>query len=238
MKKSIFLLMLLASAVFLSATSFETLYGEFVQIRSMQDSGRMAEFIKKVETEDLNDVKTLTLLADSHREYANWEEDKKTRESHYKSARELAEKAIEIDPSYGMAYYVKGASIGQLAQMVGIIQSIFLISEFDKSIDKAMELMPDSPFPFIAKGMRDRDTPWPYKNYKKSEERFLRAIENDPLYINSYYELAVLYDIWKKKDLAAQYYRKVLELELNPDFIAQGEESKETAREWLANNGY
>lgn len=59
-----------------------------------------------------------------------------------------------MDDSYGMAYYVKGAAIGQLAQMAGIIQSMFLISDFDKSIDKAMELMPDSPFPFIAKGMR------------------------------------------------------------------------------------
>jgi hypothetical protein len=51
--------------------------------------------------------------------------------------------------------------------MAGIIQSMFLITDFDKSIDKAMELMPDSPFPFIAKGMRDRDTPWPYRNLRK-----------------------------------------------------------------------
>ena len=63
-----------------------------------------------------------------------------------------------------------------------------------KSIDKAMELMPDSPFPFIAKGMRDRDTPWPLQKLQVGE-RFMKAIENDPGYLNSDYELAVLYQV-------------------------------------------
>jgi tetratricopeptide (TPR) repeat protein len=238
MRKLIIFLIVLGSTIFAFSTDFETLLGEFVQIRSLQDSEQMSEFIVKVEKEDLNDYKILTLLADCQREYANWIEDKKTREAHYKTARELAEKAIKLNPNYGMAYYVKGASIGQLAQMAGIIQSMFLITDFDKSIDKAMELMPESPFPFIAKGMRDRDTPWPYRDYNKSEERFLKAIENDPAYINSYYELALLYEIWKKKDLAAQYYRKVVEMELQPDFIVQGQESKEKAQKWLTENGY
>jgi Tfp pilus assembly protein PilF len=66
----------------------------------------------------------------------------------------------------------------------------------------------------------------------------MKAIENDPGYLNSYYELAVLYQVWKKKDLAAQYYRKVLELELQLDFIVQGQEAKENAQKWLEDNGY
>lgn len=238
MKKMLVIIFLIVFSSLFFASEYEALLSEFVQIRAMEDTEMMAEFIEKLESEDLEDIEILTLLADCHREYANWIEDKKTRETHYNKARELAEQAIKMDDSYGMAYYVKGAAIGQLAQMAGIIQSMFLISDFDKSIDKAMELMPDSPFPFIAKGMRDRDTPWPYRNYGKSEERFMKAIENDPGYLNSYYELAVLYQVWKKKDLAAQYYRKVLELELQPDFIVQGQEAKENAQKWLEDNGY
>ncbi|MGC9321388.1 MAG: tetratricopeptide repeat protein [Kosmotogaceae bacterium] len=238
MKKLLLISFLILFSSLFVASDFETLHSEFVQIRAVQNTELMTNFIGRLESEDLGDIEILTLLADSHREYANWIEDKKDRETHYKKARELAEKAIEMDDSYGMAYYVKGAAIGQLAEMAGIIQSMFLITDFDKSIDKAMELMPDSPFPFIAKGMRDRDTPWPYRNYGKSEERFLKAIENDPAYINSYYELALLYQVWKKKDLAAQYFRKVLELEIQTDFVVQGQESKEKAKKWLEDNGY
>ena len=238
MKKLLTVVFLIVCSVMILASDYETLYSEFVGIRALENVEMMSAFIGKLELEDMGNIEILTLLADSHREYANWIEDKKSRETHYKKARELAEKAIEMDSSYGMAYYVKGAAIGQLAQMAGIIQSMFLITDFDKRIDQAMELMPDSPFPFIAKGMRDRDTPWPYRNYGKSEERFLKAIENDPEYINSYYELAVLYEVWKKKDLAAQYYKRVVELDLQPAFVAQGQESKEKAQKWLEDNGY
>jgi tetratricopeptide (TPR) repeat protein len=237
-KSLLIVIILLIASVSVFGTDFETLHEEFVQIRSMQDSQKMSEFILKMEKENLKEIEKLTLLADAHREYANWIDDKKVREAHYKTSRELAERAIDMNSKYGMAYYVKGASIGQLAQMAGILQSMFLITDFDKSIDKAMELMPDSPFPFVAKGMRDRDTPWPYRDYNKSEKRFLKAIENDPAYINSYYELALLYEVWKKKDLAATYYKKVIELDLQPDFLVQGQESKEKAAKWLKDNGY
>ncbi len=99
MKKLLLFLIVLGSTVFAFSSDFETLLGEFVQIRSMQDSQQMSEFITKVEKEDLNDYEILTLLADCHREYANWIEDKKTRESHYKTSRELAEKAIKLNPN-------------------------------------------------------------------------------------------------------------------------------------------
>lgn len=240
MKKLIFVVL---AGLLLSITAFsieyEEAYQRFVVIRSSQDVEEMENLIKELENEEkvFEDAKFLTLLADCKREYANWAPEEKKVEN-YERARELAEKAIEMDPNYGYAYYVTGASIGQLAEFAGIVKSLFMLGDFDHFIGKAMEMMPTNNLPFLAMGMRYRDTPWPFKNYDKSEELLLKAINLDPDYINSYYELALLYEKWGKMDKAAEYFQKVLELPLEPEYEAQGKESKEEAEKWLKENSY
>lgn len=66
----------------------------------------------------------------------------------------------------------------------------------------------------------------------------MKAIRLDPKYVNSYLELAILYDKWKRYDDAAKYYRKVVTMPLHPKFIKAGEESKEKAKKWLEEHGY
>ena len=239
MRTMIFIVTVVLAGLTLCALDYDNIYNEFVEIRSEESLERMETFIDLLsEFPDTDtDARFLTLLADSHREYANWAPDEKKR-THYETARSLAEKAIELDPDYGYAYYVAGASIGQLAQFAGIIRSIFMLGDFDKYIETAMEMIPDNHFPFLAMGMRYRDTPWPYRNYKRSEELILKAIEKSPDYINNYTELAELYIKTKDRDKAAEAYLKVLELELQPEWMAQGKQAKQDAEAWLRENGY
>ncbi|ACR80137.1 MULTISPECIES: tetratricopeptide repeat protein [Kosmotoga] len=237
--KKILLMGILLMGLMVVAASFDELWERFVEIRSYQDTEAMKTFIEELENDPqtFEDVRILALYADCLREYANWIEGDAKKE-YYEKARKYAEEAIEMDPNYGYSYYVAGAAIGQLAQYEGIVKSLFMLGDFDKYIKKAMELMPDNPFPIIAMAMRYRDTPWPFKDFEKSEELFMKAIRLDPKYVNAYLELAILYDKWKKYDNAARYYRKVVTMPLHPNFIKAGEKSKEEAKEWLEEHGY
>jgi len=238
MKKNIVLFLFTVIFVSLFAIDYDTVYSQFAQARSHQKKPDLVRIMFSLENapETQGDVKLLTLLADCYREYANWatENDK---EQYYKKARETAESAIKLDPDYGYAYYVAGAAIGQLAQYVGIIKSLFMLGDFDKHIDKAMELLPDNHFPFYAKALRYRDTPWPFKDFKKSEELFLKSISLDPTYLDTYYDLAMLYDMWGNEDKATEYCRKVLELPDDEDYIVISKEAKEKAEAWLKEKG-
>ncbi|MFO7882970.1 MAG: tetratricopeptide repeat protein [Kosmotogaceae bacterium] len=240
MKKFISIVLI---GLFVSLTAFSIDYDEayqrFIVIRSSENVEEMGDLIEQLENqpEVYENAKFLTLLADCKREYANWAPEEEKVEN-YEKARELAEKAVEMAPEYGYAYYVAGASIGQLAEYAGIVKSLFMLGDFDHFIEKAMELMPENNMPFMAMGMRYRDTPWPFKNYDKSEELLLKSINLDPDYINAYYELALLYEKWGKIDKAAEYYETILEMPIQPEFEAQGKESKEEAEKWLKENGY
>ncbi|AKI97131.1 tetratricopeptide repeat protein [Kosmotoga pacifica] len=238
MKKIILLVLFTVILTSLFAIDYETIYPQFAEARSYQKKPDLVRVMFTLEKapETWENVELLTLLADCYREYANWatEVDK---ELYYQKARETAEKAIQMDPEYGYAYYVAGAAIGQLAQYVGIVKSLFMLGDFDKYIGKAMELLPDNHFPFFAMAMRYRDTPWPFKDFKKSEELFLKAISLNPAYLDTYYEFAMLYDKWDKKDRAIEYCKKVLEMPIYEDYVKVSEEAKEKAENWLKANG-
>lgn len=229
--------LLVGSCLF--ALNYSDAWSSFVEIRSYQDGEKLTDLIDLLETDNVtfNDAKLLTLLADCYREKANWMTGK-DKVKLYEQARKYAEQSIKMDSNYGYSYYVNGATIGQLATYSGIVKSIFMLGDFDDNIEKAMKLMPEDNYSRIAMGMRYRDTPWPYKNFKKSEKLLLESIELNPGYINGYYELAVLYAKDKKKDKAAELYQKIIEMELQSEYIAQGNESKKDAEKWLNENNY
>lgn len=231
--------LVLLAGTFMFALNYDEALESFVEIRSYQDIEKVTDFIYMMEDDSktFSDARLLTLLADSYREKANWMTGK-DKVKLYEQARKYAEQSIKLDSSYGFSYYVNGATIGQLATYSGIVKSIFMLGDFDDNIEKAMKMMPEDSYSRLAMGMRYRDTPWPYKSFKKSEKLLLESIELNPDYINGYYELAVLYEKDKKKDNAADLYKKILEMELQPEYIAQGNESKDIAKDWLEENNY
>ncbi len=231
-KLLIFTLVILSVAAL--SKSFSDYQAEFISYRDSHDAKGMKELINELEKLPNKDYRAYTLLADSLVEYALWGakegEDKK---SIYEKARKYAEKAIDLNPKYAYAYFVRGAAIGRLAQYVGLLKSLFMVDDFDYSMKKAIELDPKCFRAMVAMGMRYRDLPWPFRSYKKAEKYFKRAIEVEPRYINSYLELGILYEAWKKKDKAIKMFMKVLELPPMKGFTALGKEAKEEAQKHL-----
>jgi len=144
----------------------------FFEARRDRDVEKIKSLINSLESDkDLpKNSQLLTVLADSYLEYGLWGVEGKEKEKMYEKARSYAEKAIQIDPNNGRAWYIAGASIGRLAQYKGIVQSLFMLKDFDKYISKAIEILNDplyKTFALLAMGMRYRDVPWPLYNYER-----------------------------------------------------------------------
>jgi len=235
--KRVWLIMLIGFIVVsmgFSQDNYQTLYERFIQYRDSYNAGGMKNLIAELEKIQNKDYKLYTLLADAYVEYTLWgAPDNVDKKAMYQKAINYADKAIELNKNYAYAYFVKGAAIGRLAQYAGIIKSLFLLGDFDKSFKKAIELDPKCFRAYVAMGMRYRDVPWPMRNYKKAEEYLKKAIEIEPKYINSYLELGILYEAWNKKDKAIEMFKKVIEMPPMKGFTALGREAKMTAKQHL-----
>jgi len=228
------------SVIILGATekAWEQYEREFIHFRDTYDAEGMEKLIEKLEALPDKDYKTYTLLADALVEYALWGlPETANKKEYYEKARNYAEEAIKLNPDYAYAYFVRGAAIGRLAQYVGILKSLFMVGDFDKSILKAIELDPRCYRAMVAMGMRYRDLPWPFKSYSKAEKFLLKAIKIEPRYINSYLELGILYQMWGKSKKAIETFQKVLELPPMKGFTAMGLEAKEEAKRRLKELG-
>jgi len=125
----------------------------------------------------------------------------KEKEKFYEKARSYAEATLKLDPKNGRASYVAGSVIGRLARYRGIVQSLFMLEDFDRYIDNAIKLLNENDeeqrlyktFAYIASGMRYRDVPWPLYNYKKAKELLNAALKLMLNYPNICLELGYLY---------------------------------------------
>ena len=215
----------------------------FSQARSDRDSEKMLQIIQTLESRsDLNENSMLlTILADCYLEYGDWGVAKELKEKTLEQARKYAEAAVKLDNQNGRAHYIAGAAIGRLAQYKGIIQSLFMLGDFDKYINKAISLLNENDererlyktFALIASGMRYRDVPWPLNDYKKSEQLLFQAAELTPNYSNIYLELGLLYLKTKNKEKAKEMFQKVIEMEPHPLLVAAHSQAIKTAQEEL-----
>ncbi|AEX86367.1 hypothetical protein XO10_09815 [Marinitoga sp. 1135] len=232
MKRATFILLLLFLFSSLFGKSFTEYYTDFKNANSLHDVEKIKILIDEL-SKETSDASVLAVYCNALTEYANWGVKEEEKEKIYSQAVEVGKKAVEIDPDNGYAHYVLGAAIGRLAQFKGIVQSLFMLGDFDKHISKAIELDPSLYTAYIAMGMRYRDVPWPMNNYKKSEYYLKKAAEIEPGYVNAYYELGVLYKVWKKYDRAREMFEKVIEMPLHPDWIEQGKQAKIDAKKEL-----
>ena len=231
-------ILILASFLMLAGITmvFAGYWEDFWKYNSLQNGEKMLQLKDTLESmSDTLNATEMAVLANCYTEYANWglAKDDPKREEFYTKAMEYARQAVDKDPNNAFAHYVLGSTIGRLAQYKGIIQSLFMLGDFDKHIKKAMELDPTNYLAYIAMGMRYRDTPWPFKNYSKSEYYLKKAIEIEPGYPNAYYELAILYEKMGRMDEAKKLYEKIVSMPPHPDWIAKSKETQAIAREWL-----
>jgi len=241
MKRIIFLMLILFLITnTILPIDFDTANKIFFEARRDRDASKITSLIQTLEKEqDLyKNSYLLTVLADSYLEYGLWGVEGKDKEKMYEKARSLAEKAIQLDPKNGRAWYIAGASIGRLAQYKGIVQSLFMLGDFDKYISKAIEILDDplyKTFALLAMGMRYRDVPWPLYNYNKAEQFMKEALKFTPIYPNIYLELGYLYLKMGKKELAKDMFLKVINTPPHPWLLKTHEESMELAKKELEN---
>ncbi|MBZ4650072.1 hypothetical protein, partial [Thermosipho sp. (in: thermotogales)] len=170
MKKVALIFLILLSSVFFS----NSLEENFIKARNFHDIDLIKDVISTAKKEQNN-----VIYAEALMEYALWG-DSEDKEKLYTEALEVIKKEIEKDPNNGRAYYVAGAIVGRLAQYKGIVQSLFMLNDFDNYIEKAIEILDDNFYKglaLIAMGMRFRDVPWPLRSYKKAEKYLLDALE-------------------------------------------------------------
>ncbi|AJC74254.1 hypothetical protein AJ81_08735 [Pseudothermotoga hypogea DSM 11164 = NBRC 106472] len=237
--RKIFLLSLLCLGSLIFA--FEEIDALFFEARSERNTERILQIIQTLESRgDLNQSsELLTILADCYLEYGDWGVAKEQKEKTLEQARKYAEAAIKLDSQNGKAHYIAGAAIGRLAQYKGIIQSLFMLGDFDKYINKAISLLNENnekerlykTFALIASGMRYRDVPWPLYDYKKSEQLLFEAANLTPNYSNIYLELGYLYVKTNNKQKAKEMFQKVLEMEPHPLLVAAHFSAVKTAQE-------
>ena len=242
MKKGL-LVALLLFAVCIFASFEQEMNQQFYEARRDRDVARIEEIIKTIEAR--SDLKSnsslLTILSDCYLEYGDWGVAKEQKEKTLEQARKYAEEALKLDSNNGRASYIAGAAIGRLAQYKGIIQSLFMLGDFDKYINKAISLLDENDeeqrlyktFALIASGMRYRDVPWPLNDYKKSEELLLSAGQLTPNYSNIYLELGFLYLKMNKKDKAREMFQKVIDSEPHPLLVGAHLNAVKTAQEEL-----
>jgi tetratricopeptide (TPR) repeat protein len=223
--------------------AFEEIDALFFQARSERNPQKMLQIIQTLESRsDLNQSsELLTILADCYLEYGDWGVAKEQKEKTLEQARKYAEAALKLNSENGRANYIAGAAIGRLAQYKGIIQSLFMLGDFDKYINKAISLLNENDekerlyktFALIASGMRYRDVPWPLYDYKKSEQLLFEAAKLTPNYSNIYLELGYLYVKTNNKQKAKEMFQKVLEMEPHPLLVQMHFNAVKTAQEEL-----
>jgi len=239
--RKIFLFSLLCLA--LLGFAFEEFDAIFFEARSERNSEKILQLIQTLESrEDLNQSsELLTILADCYLEYGDWGVTKEQKEKTLEQARKYAEAALKLNSDNGRANYIAGAAIGRLAQYKGIIQSLFMLGDFDKYINKAISLLNENnekerlykTFALIASGMRYRDVPWPLYDYKKSEQLLFEAANLTPNYSNIYLELGFLYLKTNRKEKAKEMFQKVIEMGPHPLLVQTHFNAVKTAQEEL-----
>jgi tetratricopeptide (TPR) repeat protein len=238
MRKSVFLVLIVVFFSFAFVASANDIKTTFYEARASQNATEMLALIQKLEKmPSLSENATsLKILTDACVEYGLWGAKDDEKAKYFDDGIKYANMAIKLKPKDAYLYFVKGAAIGRLAQYRGIIQSLFMLRDFDHAINKAIELDPKLYRAYVALAMRYRDTPWPFANFGKSEKLFLEAIKLDPHYVYAYYELANLYLKWGKKKEAKKIFIEMSKMSPEKDFYAQESQNIQFAKKWLEEN--
>lgn len=141
MKKVLLISTLFFAVVALGVEEFNAL---FYEARRDRDAAKMLQLIQTIESRsDLSsNERLLTILADCYLEYGDWGVAKEQKEKTLEQARKYAEAALKLNSENGRANYIAGAAIGRLAQYKGIIQSLFMLGDFDKLRLKSIRRQP------------------------------------------------------------------------------------------------
>ena len=182
---------------------------------------KSVEIYKKAIGKNPKDPYPMIMISRAFLTYADLvPEDEKERERIYEEGMKWAERAIKVDEKYAMGHFWFFANLARIQQLKGTLYSLATLSTLKKHIKRAYELKPDDAMILDGLGAFYCELPsFLGGDLKKSEEILRRAIEADPTYTLSYYDLAVNLYKQKRYEEALKTAEMVLSI-TNPTYYA------------------
>ena len=197
---------------------------------------------------DPNSYEALWKAGDQYTELADRlpEKQKSQKEIYFTKARELCDKAIEVNPDGWEAHFRLSVALGRLALFQGGKEKIRLSKLVKEEAEKAIAINPEADLVYHVLGRWHQNIAnlsgvlkffakvlyggVPPASNEEAVAMFKKAIEIDPNHIEHFLELGRTYKFMKEKDLARESFQIVLNL---PVLDEDDEKFKEEARELL-----
>lgn len=205
---------------------------EFFSARSIQDQSKILDLINELESVNERTV----LLAEAYLEYGMWGALDSQKRLYFEKALSLSRQIILQEPQNGKAYYVAAVSTARLIDYVNVFQKLALLSEFDRYMNKAIELLDDPLYMGLALmgfGIRYMTPPWPLNDLKKAQKLLEDAQRYLPNYSGVYLYLGTLFLKKGEKQKAKEMFNKVISMEPDEMFLKAHEENVEKAKEYI-----
>lgn len=161
----------------------------------------------------------------------------------YSKAEKYAQQAIEVNPNDTWGHFFLSAALGKKVLLQGKKEQIDASKKVKAEIDKAIELDPNNDLAYHALGRWHRRMAEiggakraigsllygsiPKGSFEESEKWLKKAVELRPDYINHHLELGRTYVAMGKNALAAEEFKKCLEL---PETTSKDKSLKEEAK--------
>lgn len=144
----------------------------------------------------------------------------------------IADRVIKENPKYWKGYYSLAVVLSHRVQKNNLL-ALTLVGKIDYNLNKAMEYGPNEWEPFFLAGVRNLEVPL-FPNLALAEEYLGRSLKNNPNHLYTYYMYGRLFE--KKKDYckALEYYTKVLELPIRPEWKFVDEGAKDDAKKRIS----
>lgn len=138
----------------------------------------------------------------------------------YEKGRDLGKKAIKLDRNSEWAHFWYMVNLGRIGQTKGVLNSLTLVPEIKKEINKVLDLNPNHTGALDAKAMLYYELPWILGgNVNKSIEFLEKGIAIDSNYTLLYVDMARAYIKKKEFEQARIYLKMAIELK-NPTYEA------------------
>lgn len=148
-----------------------------------------------------------------------------------------ANRAVELDDEHPEAHYWKGVLMGRIGEERGILQSLFMVGDIMRALERTLELDPEHGGAHLLASQVYRKAPgWPLSvgNRKKALEHALEAVRLNPNATNRVLNLAEAYLNDRQRDKARETLQQVLDMPLTPGDEVTSQMDKDRAAELLA----
>ncbi|MHB9155311.1 MAG: tetratricopeptide repeat protein, partial [Endomicrobiales bacterium] len=132
----------------------------------------------------------------------------------YQKGEGYGKKAIALDPRSPWAHLWRAVNLGRIGQVKGVMNSLFMVPEIRKEVEKALELNPGMPGALDVRAVINYELPGLFGgNLSKSIEDLEKAIAMDPNYTILYVDMGEAYLRKKEYSRAREYLQKALRIE-------------------------